>query len=264
MPMDLKYLAVAESSLLPQIRSAAGAVGIWQFMPETAVRKGLKKNVEIDERRHFELSTLAAITYLKQLKQRFGKWSLALAGYNCGEERVEKEMREQQVDDYYRLTLPTETERFVFRIAAVKLILENHEKYGYYILPEDLYPPILIDSETVSLSTPIHLTALAKALDTDLKTLKELNAHINGYYLPKGSYPVKLPHGKAAAFHREIARLENIARQQNIRYYTVQAGDTLSEISRKTGVSVDLIKRLNHLKDSIIHAGQSLHLDLPQ
>ncbi len=141
MPDDLKYLAVAESALIPYARSTSGALGHWQFIPETGQRKGLRKDHSVDERMALERSTEAAILYLTQLNQMFGSWTLAMAAYNCGENRIDKEIREQKVADYYRLNLPTETERYIFRIAAIKIILENPRRYGY-VLPEDqLYRP---------------------------------------------------------------------------------------------------------------------------
>ena len=103
LPDDLKYLAVAESSLITHIRSRRGAMGPWQFMPGTARHKGLRKDRRIDERRDFERSTDAALEYLKTLKEKFGTWALAMAAYNCGDSRLRKEMSRQRADSFYRL-----------------------------------------------------------------------------------------------------------------------------------------------------------------
>ena len=95
MPQDLKYLAVAESSLLIDIRSRKGALGTWQFMAQTARRNGLRKDGTMDERRSFERSTEAALKYLKRLNSVFGTWTLVLAAYNLGETRLKKEIKRQ-------------------------------------------------------------------------------------------------------------------------------------------------------------------------
>ena len=98
MPDDLKYLAIAESSLITHIRSRKGAVGTWQFMPHTARRNGLRKDRVMDERLDFERSTEAALRYLKRLKEMFGAWTLAMAAYNCGETRLGKEIKKQKLN----------------------------------------------------------------------------------------------------------------------------------------------------------------------
>ena len=175
LPSDLKYLAVAESALLTGSRSRKGARGPWQFMATTAKRNGLRVDRKVDERRNLERSTEAAIRYLRKLKDMFGTWTLALAAYNCGEELLGRKIEVQKVSDYYRLDLPLETERFIFRIAAIKIIIENPERYGYNVAPEHIYMPIKYDTVPVKTDMPLHVTDLAQALNTDYKILKELN-----------------------------------------------------------------------------------------
>jgi membrane-bound lytic murein transglycosylase D len=274
MPDDLKYLAVAESSLIPYARSNSNAVGHWQFIPETGQRKGLRKDTSTDERMALERSTQAAILYLTQLKEMFGSWTLAMAGYNCGENRLQKEIGEQKVSDYYRLNLPTETERYIFRIAAIKIIMENPRRYGY-ILPEDqLYKPLKSDTVTVNVSSSIHITDLAQAIGTDFKVIKELNPELLGYYLPTGQYSIKVPAGSGTSALAALAQLNNgasaAARPNNNSshpannssqsFYVVQQGDTLNRISAVTGVPVERLKALNGLPDSHIEPGQKLKL----
>jgi peptidoglycan lytic transglycosylase D len=133
MPMDLKYIAVAESALLTHSRSRVGAKGMWQFMRLAARSNGLRRDRIVDERLNFEHSTKAAIKYLKYLKRKFNTWPLALAAYNGGETRIRKAIREQKTRDYYRLNLPLETERYVFRIAAIKIVMDNPARYGYHL-----------------------------------------------------------------------------------------------------------------------------------
>ena len=195
MPDDLKYLAVAESSLLAYIESSKGAVGTWQMIEETGVRNGLRKDVLVDERNSPEIATRAALRYLQSLRQEFGCWTLALAAYNCGEARLRREIEVQKVNDYYRLNLPLETERFVFRIAAIKLILQNPQRYGYIIPKEHVYKPIKSDTVSVQLERPVHITDVALGIGTDFKVIKELNPELTGYQLPTGSYTLKVPEG---------------------------------------------------------------------
>jgi hypothetical protein len=263
MPDDLKYLAVAESSLLTHALSPAGAGGYWQFMPKTAKEKGLKKNSLTDERYSLEHSTAAALTYLKECHDMFGSWSLAMAAYNCGERRVQRAIEDQKVDDYYRLKLPMETERYVFRIAAIKILLENPEQYGYRIEPEELYPPAEYD--TLDLNSPyeLQIADIANAAGTDYKTIRDLNPQLKNYYFPAGAYTIKVPAGLRKKFSKEVARsaaaAEKRARSQKA-YYIVKRGDTLGHIAQRTGVPIKTLKRLNGIRGSTIYPGQKLRL----
>jgi membrane-bound lytic murein transglycosylase D len=264
MPRDLKYLPVAESSLLTHISSTKGAIGPWQFLAGTARRNGLRKDRRMDERRDFELATEAALKYLRRLHETFGTWTLALAAYNCGGARLKKELNEQKVTDYYTLNLPTETERFVYRIAAIKLIMENPGLYGYRVPNEKIYGPVPHDAVKVSVKVPIHLTDLSKALGTNLKAIKDLNPQIIGYYLPEGKYVLKTPQGTG---HKVNPNLKELARKATPppakvsgNYYVVRPGDNLTRISKKTGVSLSKLKRMNKMDGSLIKVGQKLRI----
>lgn len=265
MPSDLKYLCVAESSLLTYARSDKGATGLWQFMAQTGMRHGLRKDQTVDERFSFERATDAAFAYLGHLKGLFGSWTLALAGYNCGEGRLLREMKEQRVSDYYRLDLPAETERFIFRIAAIKIILEDPKRYGYQLPQEDLYTPIQCDRVPVSVGAPVHITDLAQALGHDFKTIKELNPEIMGHHLPTGSYVLRVPPGAGPKLSGVLATRAPVSipapqRRPAGSHYLVQPGDTLRAIAAKTGVSMETIKELNNISGSTIKIGQKLRL----
>ncbi len=195
MPMDLKYLAVAESALLTYSRSHSGARGIWQFMKLAARSNGLTKNNIVDERLNFEHSTKAAIKYLKYLKRKFNTWPLALAAYNGGETRIRRAMREQKTSDYYRLNLPLETERYIFRIAAIKIVMENPKSYGYNLYSERIYRPYKHDVVLVDIKNQVHIADFAKSLGTDFKAIKELNPQFLKNHFPVGKYKVNVPHG---------------------------------------------------------------------
>jgi hypothetical protein len=266
LPDDLKYLAVAESALIPHIRSPVGAMGHWQFMPQTARSKGLRKDRQIDERRDFEKSTKAAISYLKFLREKFGNWTLAMAAYNCGDSRLSQQMKDQRADSYYRLNLPNETERYIFRIAAVKLILEDPGRYGYRIPETRVYRPVPCDKVQVNMSTSVPIVEVAEALGTDFKTIKDLNPHILGDHMPQGHYTVRVPPGNGPRLARALKDLAGAFATRKGRIhqgdvYVVKPGDTLSAISRRSGVPVDTIRRLNNIDGSVIRVGQRLKLD---
>jgi len=263
LPDDLKYLAVAESSLLTHAKSPAGASGYWQFMPRTAKEKGLQKNSLVDERYSLEHSTAAALTYLRECHVVFDSWSLAMAAYNCGERRVRQAIATQKTDDYYQLKLPYETERYIFRIIAIKILLENYEQYGYRIKPADLYSPAEYDSLKLTSPYKLHIAEIARAAGTDYKTIRDLNPQLKNYSFPSGTFEVKVPAGLGKKFSSEHARSSAAAAKRarsRKAYYTVKRGDTLSHIAERTGVRVKKIQSLNGLKGSTIRPGQKLKL----
>ena len=156
-PADFKYVAVIESGLV-NVVSPAGAKGIWQFMPDTAKEIGLEVNENIDERYHLEKATEAACIYFLKAKEKFGNWTLVAAAYNAGGTGVKKQMDTQRVTNYYDLLLNDETSRYVFRILALKQIMEHPEQYGFPITEEEQYrivatKKIVIDSSVTDLAS---------------------------------------------------------------------------------------------------------------
>jgi hypothetical protein len=264
LPDDLKYVAVAESALLTDIRSRKGAVGLWQFVSRTGRRYGLKKSYLIDQRLDYERSTEAAIRYLKRLHEKFGSWTLAMAAYNCGETALQRAIRKQNVNDFYRLHLPPETERYIFRIAAIKIIMENPKRYGFDFPREHTYPPRWYDTVEMSVNHRVKLADLAGALDTDYKVLKELNPQFRRDYLPKGTYSVKVPPGCGPNVVIVLQQLGQTdakeTGQTSGSYYLVRRGDTLGHISQKTGIPIAQLRRFNGIAGSSIYAGQRLKL----
>lgn len=152
-PNDFKYLAVAESSLRNAV-SPAGAKGMWQFRDAAAKELDLEINDWVDERNHFEKSTIAACKYLNKLKNRFGTWTLAAAAYNMGPNALSDALTEQKETDYYNLNLSDETNRYIFRILGAKEILNHPDKFGFYI-PE---------SEAYSLMNKFKIVELSKTI----------------------------------------------------------------------------------------------------
>jgi hypothetical protein len=195
LPQDLKYLAVAESDLRPLVVSPAGASGIWQFIPSTARLFGLKVNKEEDQRLLPELLLPIGMKYLSGLHDRFGSWPLAMAAYNAGEARVSAALSSQNASDYFQLYLPRETERYVYRIVAIKIVLENAPVFGFNGQPPaGLYQPQNFKQESVSFDSPVTWVELAQKFGTDYKTLKMLNPHLASRpSLKGGPYIFRLP-----------------------------------------------------------------------
>jgi membrane-bound lytic murein transglycosylase D len=264
MPDDLKYLSVAESSLLSSVKSSQGAVGPWQFMAGTAEQNGLRTDKSIDERCDLEQSTDAALDHLKRLKNMFGTWTLAMAAYNCGENRIKKEMKDQQEQDFYKLKLPNETERYIFRIAAIKMIMEKPESYGFRVPEAKIYRPTKCDTITVNIKNRIHITDFAKAIGTTFKNIRYLNPQIIDDFLPTGVYNLNTPSGTGPSVQNILLSLPSKPASISNRsssYYVVLKGDTLTAISKKTGVSIDQLKKLNNLKGSGVKVGEVLSLE---
>lgn len=194
-PDDFKYLAVAESSLRHPT-SPAGAKGIWQFMKGTAIEYGLEVNLDVDERMHVEKVTLAAAKFLKKRYERLGSWTLAAAAYNAGERRITSEMAAQRATDYYDLNLNAETARYVFRIVAIKEIMSNPEKYGFYLKNEEKYPP-LDDYAVVTTDEAIeNLGDFAQKYGVSYRMLKVYNPWLKNDKLrnsTKKIYEIRIP-----------------------------------------------------------------------
>jgi hypothetical protein len=207
LPQDLKYVVLVESDLRPHARSSAGALGPWQFMGATAQRFNLKTTEAIDERLDLSSATDAALTYLQTLHRQFRNWSLALAAYNCGEGRLQKEIAAQRVNNFYHLDLPEETERYVHRILAAKIILENPGVYGFALPKEELYQPLNVELVDLIALKEVHLTEVASACGVYYKTIRELNPWIKGRMLPPGTYRLTIPQGAGPRLYEMLRGL---------------------------------------------------------
>ncbi|WP_229590634.1 lytic transglycosylase domain-containing protein [Pseudodesulfovibrio sediminis] len=262
MPDDLKFIAVIESALKPHAGSNKGARGVWQFIPSTGRNYGLTVNRNIDERRSFYFSTKAAATYFQELHDLFGSWTMASAAYNMGEHGLEAQVEKQEVKDYYRLHLPRETQRYVLRAVAAKLILSDPARYGFDLRPEDYYKPLAFDRIKLSVKYPTPLTIVAKAANTYYKTIKDLNPQLLCEVIPKGEHLIFLPKGAAANFaqryHPLIAKYRKSIKPET---YIVKRGDSLTAIARIHDMSLLQLCKLNKLTTkSNIHPGQKLRV----
>lgn len=171
-PDDFKYLAVIESTLNPLAVSGAGATGLWQFMKGTAEEYGMEVSNDIDERYNIEKSTEAAAAYLKKAYQKFGSWTVAAASYNAGSAMLSKQMEAQKEKNYYDLLLGEETGRYVFRILALKQIMNNPEQYHFNV--KHIYPTE--KTQKVKVNTSVKDWAeFAQKQGISYKTLKRFN-----------------------------------------------------------------------------------------
>ncbi len=193
-PDDIKYVAVAESNL-QNVVSPAKAAGPWQILEATAKQYGLEVNENVDERYHLEKATQAAAIYLKKSKDSLGSWTLAAASYNIGLTGIKRQIGRQQQNSYYDLLLGDETGRYIFRILAFKIILDDPKAYGFDFGDDDRYPQL--ESTEIKVDYSIDdLASFAQANKTSYKMLKLFNPWLRSNILPKNEgkvYTIKLP-----------------------------------------------------------------------
>lgn len=319
LPDDLKYVAIVESDLLPNACSPKGAAGPWQFMPKTGSSYGMDVQGSYDERFDFERATDGAFRYMQDLNKRYKNWALAIACYNCGDKRILEQAKSQRTSDYYQMKLPIETERYVFRILAIKAVLSNPAQYGYSMPKGQGYPQLKADRLTVTFSRPTSVQTIASAAGTTFREIKRLNPTLRADEAPVGTYEIRLPKGTARVFQQnfdaakirlaadqpraveekptyveqpseppeaqappeEVKPVERSAKPPEKKVeppkkqaeppkkqpesasattYTVKKGDTLSTIAQRNKVTVEELKKLNHLKDSDLDLGQKLRI----
>jgi membrane-bound lytic murein transglycosylase D len=266
MPDDLKYIAIAESALRPHVGSPKKAIGFWQFMAATGREYGLKIDSEKDERRNIFKSTQAAVIYLKDLYDLFGSWTLAAAAYNMGEQGLQSEILAQKTNNYYRLYLPLETQRYVFRIISAKIILTNPEKYGFQLKQEDLYPPLRFEQINIECFQETPILIVAQAADTHFKKIKDLNPEIRGHFLAVGTHTILIPEGSAKGFHNRFkTRVDQWLAERQERIYVVKEGDNLTTIAERFNVPLPVLVIWNQLgRKKYIHPGDRLVIYSPE
>lgn len=254
LPEDLFYIALIESGFSSQAFSHASAVGYWQFIRGTGKRYKLKINQLIDERRDPVLSTQAAAEYFKDLYGIFNSWYLAMASYNVGEGRVIKATRKYKTQDFWALSkirraLPRETDEYIPKYIAAKLIAKNPDKYGFEGI--DYMPPIEFDHVTIN--QPVNLRLMAEKMNINYEDFKALNPkfkgeiapldtdNILGLRIPPGSYEIAM----AAAKDSTPDKVEYVADQDEIQTYKVLRGDNFSTIARKYRTTVAYLRDIN-------------------
>lgn len=270
LPEDLKFLAIVESRLIEDAYSAKGAAGLWQLMPETAKRYGLRVDDYIDERLHVQKATDAALSYIQDLYKKFNSWTLALAAYNAGDARILDALQFQWVDNYFDLHLNKETARFIFKIAAVKELISNAYKYGFILDTTKLFKAPSVNY--VSVKGPIqNLAVWAKSQGTNYKTLKYLNPWILKSSLPAGEFQIALP---TDAKPQELDLFEYKYKGSKVTFqngeiivvpektinHRVRQGETLESIAKKYNVMVEDIIELNKLEGKRLRPGRIIKI----
>jgi len=194
-PDDFKYLSLAESGFQEKVISPAGAVGLWQLMKKAALENGLEVSIEVDERYHAEKSTEAACRYLNHAYHLYGNWVNVAASYNAGISGIKRQTELQDSRNYFDLQLNDETSRYVYRILALKLIIENPEKYGFKVTDEEKYP--VLSCKVVEVSGSVtNLADYAHKQGINYKILKYFNPWLRQSYLKnpsRKSYSIKIP-----------------------------------------------------------------------
>jgi len=193
-PDDFKYLAVIESGLTNAV-SPANARGFWQIIKATGKENGLEINANVDERYHLEKATETACKYLLEAKEKFGTWTLAAAAYNAGMTGISRRLKSQAATNYFDLLLGEETGRYIFRIVALKEILNNPAKYGFNYRYKDLYN--IIPTYKVSVDTAVtDFVAFSKQFGINYKILKLHNPWLREPHLNNKSrkqYLIEIP-----------------------------------------------------------------------
>lgn len=264
MPQDLLYLAMIESGLSPRAYSHAAASGMWQFIAETGRRYGLRIDSYVDERRDPVKSTAAALEYLGEMHGDFGSWFLAAAGYNSGENRVARLLRERAGgatgdENLYWVIgphLPRETRDYVPLMLAMAHIAKQPERYGFTNL--EYQEPL--EYEQVDVPGGVQLSTVARAAGVDADVVEELNPHLMRGMTPPGeSWKVRVPLDRGETFAANFARI--LEETPDPVEHVIRRGETLSHIASRFGVSVDALRAANGgLNPRYIQAGQRIRV----
>jgi membrane-bound lytic murein transglycosylase D len=258
-PSDLAYLSLQESGLDPKARSWASAVGLWQFVPSTGLRYGLKFNWWYDERRDPVLATEAAARLLKNLHDDLGDWYLAIAAYNCGELAVDWAIqRSGGSRDFWKIRryLPWETRNYVPEYIAVTLIMTDPGKFGF----DGDVRTAPIEYDTVTVPCGVELADISRVTGVPLDSLMTLNPMLTRNITPPdyhGEFRLNVPSGTDKLFAEDYSKFA-VSEKPVWMYHTVRRGETLSGIAAQYGMSVHRLMVLNHLRGSFIRPGARL------
>jgi membrane-bound lytic murein transglycosylase D len=263
LPEELSWLPLIESGFKIRALSRSRAFGLWQFIPSTGYKFGLKRNAWIDERLDPGKSTAAAIEYFKELHQMFGDWATVLAAYNCGEGSVARVIRNQKVNyldnfwDFYE-RLPRETARYFPRFLAVLAIVNDPAQFGFTL--EELDKPL--PYETVTIERPVHLSAMAGKLGIEAGDLSALNPELRRDATPNSSYALRIPPGKSEMLLASLDKMPKWSPPQ-VEYvmHRVRRGETLSLIALRYRTSTEKIMEANNIRrGKLLRVGQKLKI----
>jgi membrane-bound lytic murein transglycosylase D len=264
MPQDMIYLAMIESGFAQNIRSRAGAVGLWQFIPATGRRYGLTVDAWVDERRDPYLATDAAIRFLSELNNRFGSWYLAAAAYNSGPGKIQRGLARGDYgalngnDAFFAMAeghfLRRETRDYVPKLIAAALLAKEPARYGFTGL--DIWSPMRYDS--VQAPFAVGLDVVARLAHTTRDVMEDMNPmFFRGVTPPDRRAWLRVPLGTADSVNARLATLPPGDRVTVI-VHLVGRGETLSRIARQYGVTVSDIQSANHLRTTRLARGQRL------
>ena len=263
LPLDLVYLSMIESGFNAYAFSWAKASGLWQFIVGTSRRYGLVSDFWVDERRDPEKATLAAAKYLKDLQKRFkGDWFLAWAGYNAGEGKIDRAIRNENTRDFWRMrqkgrTLRAETKHYVPKLIAAALLAKHPARFGFDVRYEQPW-----QVEEVFVAQATDLKVIAQAAGVPFETVRGLNPALRRSCTPPTGWHVKLPKGTAVAFAEAIAKVPSEKRLSGVAEHKVEKGESLSKIARAYGVQEKAILKASGLK-SARHVGVGRVLLVP-
>lgn len=259
MPLELVLLPIVESAFDPFAYSHGRAAGMWQFIPSTGKRFGMKQTWWYDGRRDVMVSTQGAIDYLNYLVNMFdGNWLHALAAYNSGEGRVRRSIRKNKrmgkPTDFWNLDLPRETRAYVPKLLALADILDNSDQYSFE-WPEIINIPF---TEEVTVGSQIDLALAAQMAGLTVKELHALNPGYNRWATdPNGPYKLLLPIDKVDKFSSELAKTDSSQRLNWVRH-KVKSGDSLLKLAKQYHTNTDIISKVNELDSNVIIAGKYL------
>ena len=261
MPLEFALLPVVESAYEPFAYSTSRAAGLWQFIPDTGARFGLKRNWWFDGRRDVVESTRAALDYLQALHDQFdGDWLLAIAAYNVGENSVQRELDFNRANgkpaDFWHLRLPAETRAYVPKLLALKRLMAEPERYGleFAVIPNEPYFAV-IDTDS-----QIDLKIAAQLAGTSYDELVALNPGYNRWATdPDGPHRMLVPIDNADAFD---AALKTLGPDDRVRFasHEVTRKETVAVIAKEYGTTAAVILKINDLKDGKVIAGQTLRI----
>jgi membrane-bound lytic murein transglycosylase D len=261
MPLEFALLPVVESAYEPFAYSVSRAAGLWQFIPDTGRRFGLKQDWWFDGRRDVIESTRAALDYLQALHDQFdGDWLLAIAAYNVGENTVQRELDYNRAHgkpaDFWHLKLPAETRAYVPKLLAMKRLMAEPERYGleFAAIPNEPYFAV------IDTNSQIDLKIAAQLAGTSYDELVALNPGYNRWATdPDGPHRMLVPIDNADGFE---AALKTLLPEDRVRFavHEVARRETLAMIARQYGTSAAVISKINDLKGGQVTAGESLKI----
>jgi membrane-bound lytic murein transglycosylase D len=265
MPMEIALLPVVESAFQPFAYSHGRASGIWQFIPGTGMRYGLKISWWYDGRRDVPHATRAALDYLSDLHKRFdGDWLLALAAYNSGGGTVSRAIRRNKEagkpTDFWSLDLPRETEGYVPRLLAISHVVRDPAEHGVKLPPIPDTPQVV----QIDVGSQIDIARAAELAGLTIADMYNLNPGINRWATdPDGPHTLVVPIDRALAFQQKLAALPEDERIEWARH-RIKNGETLIHIARKYNTSPTVIRDVNNLGGSLIRAGDHLVIPVAQ